>query len=165
MRCRAAQLGAIMLALALAGCYRPPTENELVHVFESHRPDFDRLRSMAVADRKFYRISGGEIPPHGMSQARYKEYLMIFRELEVDGGMNWGYPSSPDGLFVIASSCVPIGGKNQSVGYAYLEIRPTALETRLSISGCPIQMHRTNGQHLVFRPLQDRWYLFYYLAW
>ncbi len=154
-----------MLALALAGCYRPPTENELVQVFESHRLDLDRLRDMAKADRKFQRISGGEIPPNGMSEARYKEYLTIFRGLGVEDGMDWGYPSFPDGLFVIASSCVPIGGKDQSVGYAYLAVRPTAIETPLPISGCPTQMHRNNGQRLVFRPLQDRWYLFYYLAW
>ena len=120
---------------------------------------------MALADRKFDRISGGEMPPRGMSEARYEGYLAIFRELRVDDGMNWGYPSFPEGLFVIASSCVPIGGKNQSVGYAYLPVRPTAIETRLPISGCPIQTDRNSGQRLVFRPLQDRWYLFYYLAW
>ncbi len=154
-----------MLPFVLAGCYRPPSENQLASNFMSHRAAFDQLATMALADKKFYRVSGGEIAPRGMSEQRYNGYLAIFRELGVEDGMNWGAASFPDGLFVIASSCVPIGGKSQSVGYAYLAAPPDAVEKRLPIFGCPIQTRRGSGQQILFRPLEGRWYLFYGLEW
>jgi hypothetical protein len=164
---RAAQIGSIIPAILFAGCYyQPQTETQLIQTFGSHRQAFDKLLAMAVADRKFRRVSGGEVPPVGMSESRFGEYLAIFRELGVQSGTDWGLPFYPEGLFVIASSCVPMFGKGQAVGYAYLPARPKAnIETRLPISGCPIQIHRGSGHRLVFRPMQDGWYLFYELEW
>lgn len=55
-----------MLALLLAGCYQPPTETRLIRSFESNREAFDKLLTMAEADRKFHRIPAEGIPPIGM---------------------------------------------------------------------------------------------------
>jgi hypothetical protein len=162
---KTAQHGSVMLALLLAGCYQPPTEIQLIRSFESHRAAFDKLLTMAEADKKFYRISGGRIPPFGMSEERYTEYLAVFSEIGVEGGTDWGLPVHPDGLFVIASSCVPLGGRSQAVGYAYLPVRPDSTGERLPISGCPIRIHSGSGHRIVFRALQDHWYLFYDLDW
>ena len=162
---RAAQPGSIMLALVLGACYQPPTETQLIRSFTSHRTAYDKLATMAVADRKFSRVAAGEIAPSGMPESRFNEYQAIFHELGIETSMNWGIPSYPAGLFIVISSCIPLGGKGQAVGYAYLPTAPDAIEKQLSISGCPIQIHSARGHRIVFRPLQDRWYLFYFLEW
>ena len=101
-----------------------------------------------------------------MSEARCREYQVLFREPGVDNGLNWGLPFFPDGLFVIAGSCIPIGGKDQYVGYAYLPTPPAAnVELHLPISGCPILIHSEHGHRIALRPLKRRWYLFYELEW
>jgi hypothetical protein len=165
MRYGPVQLGSAALLMVLGGCYQPPNENQLLQTFESHRPAWDRLVKMALADRTFDRISAGEIPPSGMSRSRFNEYLAIFRELGVENGMNWGIPSYPGGLFVIVSSSVPIGGKGRLTGYAYLPAPPTSVEKRLPISELPFEVHGNSGHRTVFRPLSDHWYLFYDSEW
>ncbi len=156
----------VPLLLTLAGCYRQPAEDDLARTFGSRHSEFDRLLGMAVEDKNFRRISGGEFAPPGMAQSRQDQYAAIFRDLGIEDGMHWGYPFSPDGLYVIASSCVPIGGKNRSEGYAYLTVRPDVVEKSLPDSSVPIfEIHHGSGHRLVFRHLEGRWYLFYYSEW
>jgi hypothetical protein len=78
--------------------------------------------------------------------------------------MDWGIPASPNGLFVIASSTVPIGGKYQIVGYAYLSTPPATVESRLP-RPFALEIHRSAGHRLDFRRLGDNWYLFYASEW
>ena len=155
----------ILGSLALIGCYRPPTENQLLENFESHRSEFDKLLAMGIADKIFHRISAGEIPPRGMPDTRFREYLIIFKRLGIENGVNWGIPGSPDGFFVISSSSVPIGGKSRLIGYVYCSVPPDPVVPHLLISHFPFEIHKGNGRHIVFRQLQDHWYLFYFAGW
>jgi hypothetical protein len=41
----------IVTIFSMPGCYRPPKEAELVKNFDANRPEFDRLLTMATADR------------------------------------------------------------------------------------------------------------------
>ena len=79
--------------------------------------------------------------------------------------MDWGIASSPNGLFVIANSTVPIGGKYQMVGYAYLSTPPVSVEDHLPRPGFAVEIHDTSGRRLEFRKLNDSWYLFYASEW
>ncbi len=79
--------------------------------------------------------------------------------------MDWGIPSSPNGLFVIANSTVPIGGKYQMVGYAYLSTPPVSVEDHLPRPGFAVEIHDTSGRRLEFRKFSDSWYLFYASEW
>ena len=53
-----------MLPLVLAGCYQPPTETQLIRSFTSHRAAFDKLLTMAQADRKYPSHTCGGDSPH-----------------------------------------------------------------------------------------------------
>lgn len=154
-----------VLVLALAGCYRPPPEDHLVRVFESHRADFDRLVTMAAADKAFHRIPAQGLPPRGLPQPRFEQYEAIFHTLDVESGVNWGIPSHTDGLFVIVSSMIPFPGKSRMIGYAYLSAAPGTLGKQLPIAYSPFEFHRTSGQSITFRELDDHWYLFYDVEW
>ena len=154
-----------MLPSVLAGCYQPPTETQLIRSFTSHRAAFDKLLTMAQADRNFHRIPAEGIPPIGMPQSRFNEFLAVFREIGVKGGTDWGIVSHPEGLFVIASSEVPIGGKARFMGYAYLSAPQSDVVKRLPITESPFEIHSNSGHQTVFKPLDDHWYLFYASEW
>ena len=159
------RLSLVVLFLLLGGCYRPPSQDQLVQGFVSRQPAYERLLAMAASDRRFNRISAGEALPGGMPESRFKEYLAIFRELGVENGITWEMPFYPGGFFVIVSSSVPIGGKGRLIGYAYLPMPPHVVERRLPISELPIEIHRGTGQRIFFRPLSGHWYLFYESDW
>jgi hypothetical protein len=165
MSSKTAQHGSIMLALVLVGCYQPPTETQLIRSFTSRRAAFDKLLTMAEADRSFPRISAGEIPPRGMPVSRFNEYKAIFLESGVENGTDWGIPSYPEGLFVIASSEIPIGGKARYMGCAYLPTPPRDVVKRLPITESPFEIHSNSGHRTVFKPLDNHWYLFYASEW
>jgi hypothetical protein len=165
MNCRTSLTGSLALAFALAGCYRSPPEGQLIQSFTSHRSAIDKLLIMATADRTVYRIPAEGLAPRGMPESRFKEYLAVFRELGVRGGVDWGIPSHPDGLFVIASSSVPIGGGYRIVGYAYLSTPPPSLQDRLPDPWFPFEFHHSGGHRLDFRQLNRQWYLFYASEW
>jgi hypothetical protein len=150
---------------ALVGCYRPPSENQLIRRFESHRAEFDRLLAMATADKAFRRIPAEGLPPKGLPHARFKDYLAAFRQLGIENGLVWEPTSSSNTLFVVAGSEIPIGGKNRSEGYAYSPVVPTPLVKDLAIRELPVEIHRGNGERTVYRQLQDHWYLFYQVSW
>ena len=120
---------------------------------------------MATEDKAVHRIPAEGLPPHGMSVSRFNEYMALFRELDVRGGMDWGIPPSPNGLFVIANSTVPIGGKYQMVGYAYLTTPPVSVENHLPSPEFAVEIHAGRGRRLHFSKLGDNWYLFYASEW
>ena len=158
------RLAWLLVSLAFAGCYRPPSEQVLVQRFESNRSGFDRLLTLTTADSNYRRISGGEIPPRGMGASRYQEYLALFRELGIEGGVTRDL-APPGGVFVIASSDVPIGGKGRSVGYVYSAVPLSPLVKNLDQPSLPIEIHRGSGRYTVYRELQDHWYLYYDSSW
>ena len=155
----------ILGLLGLTGCYHPPKETQLIQRFWANRSEFDDLLAMATADRGFRRVSGGEIPPRGMSVERYDQYLAKFRKLGIEDGLTWDLAPGPGGLFVIAGSEVPIGGRNRSEGYVYSPIVPMPLVNSLNISDFPVDFHKGSGEETIYKPLQDHWYLFYHAGW
>ncbi len=79
--------------------------------------------------------------------------------------MDWGIPPFTGGYYLIADSTSPIGGKSESVGYAYLSAPPNDIESRLPTSVFPIEIHGGHGYRRVFRPITKNWYLFYDAEW
>jgi hypothetical protein len=100
-----------------------------------------------------------------MPRSRFNEFLAVFREIGVEGGTDWGIPFHPEGLFVIASSEIPIGGKSRFLGYANLTAPPSDVVKRLPITESPFEIHSNSGHRTVFMPLDGRWYLFYASEW
>jgi len=151
---------------ALVGCYHPPSENQLIQTFESHRAEFHRLLEMASCDSKFRRIDSGEIPPRGMSVGRYDDYRGLFRKLGIENGLTWNISHLPGTLFFIASSGVPIGGTSRAIGYVYSDHLPlTPSLKNLGFPKLPMDIHSGHGQRTVYRHIQDHWYLFYDEGW
>ena len=109
----------ILCALFQVGCYWLPTEEHLVGNFQMRRPLFDRLIKMAAEDKQFRRISGGEIPPQGMLDSRYQQYLAIFRTLEIQNGLTRDLSPAARGVYILAGSEVPIGGRSRDICYFY----------------------------------------------
>lgn len=143
------------------GCYRLPTEQHLVSNFQLHRPLFDTLITMAEEDGQFRRISGGEIPPRGMSVSRYQQYRAIFRALEIQNGLTRDLSPAANGVYILAGSEVPIGGRGRDVGYFYSHTAPKVVVKTLNAAELPFSVHTQGSRHTVYRHLEDGWYLFY----
>jgi hypothetical protein len=155
----------VLATFSMVGCYRPPREAQLVQNFETRRAEFDRLLTMATADRVFPRISAGEVPPRGMSDSRFKEYREVFRDLGIQNGVNWGIPGYPDGFFVLFSTSVPMGATGKLLGYYYSSSAPAPIVSRLPISDSPFEIRRDHGYEAFFRALEGQWYAFYEVIW
>jgi hypothetical protein len=143
----------------LASCYRLPEEDRLAEAFASHRAAFDRLLAMSTEDRGYRRISGGELAPRGMAQERYRTYLAVFQELRIENGLTPDLNPNSPGVYILAGSMVPIGGKGRAVGYFYSMRTPATLVSSLGISALPFETG--SGQKTVYRRLEGGWYLFY----
>lgn len=151
--------------LFTTGCYRPPHDAELIQNFQSHRAEFNRLLVMAGDDAAIYRISNGEVPPRGMSDLRFQEYKKVFRDLDIQSGVNHGMSSFRESLFILSGTDVPIGAKGEAVGYVYSAVALHPLVSRLPIPAFRFQAHNDHEEEFSFRPLEKNWYLFYEVAW
>jgi hypothetical protein len=156
---------AVLGVFFMAGCYRPPHDAELIQNFEAHRAEFNRLLVMSGDDAAFNRIAKGEIPPRGMDPSRFWEYEEVFRDLDIQNGINRGMPGFPEGFFILSGTDVPIGGKGEAVGYVYSAVAPKPIVSRLPIPAFPLQTHNDHGEEFFFRALEKNWYLFYEVAW
>lgn len=155
----------VLAVLFMTGCYRPPHDAQLIQNFEAHRAEFNRLLEMAGDDAAVYRISNGEVPPRGMSDSRFQEYKKVFRDLDIESGVNHGMSSFRESLFILSGTSVPIGMTSEAVGYVYSAVPLRPIVGRLPISYFPTPGHAGHGEEFSFRPLEKNWYLFYYVAW
>lgn len=151
----------LLLSIVLASCYRLPAENRLVENFASHRKVFDNLLKMSSEDWRYRRVSGGQTPPTGMTQERYRSYRALFRELGIEDGLIYDLNPTCPGIYILAGVMVPIGGKSRSVGYFHSLTAPAALVNSLGISSFPFETRSGRGHETVYRKLEDGWYLFY----
>ncbi len=150
--------------VGLCGCHRFRRGEDLAQVFAADRKGFNELLKMAETDSTFSRISAGRVPPSGMSESRFDAYLALFRRLRIDNGIT-RYHAYPKAVFIIADSEVPVGGKSRAEGYVYSQSHLTPLVPSLPSPGLPLELHRRSGERIVFRVLDEGWYLFYSAKW
>lgn len=154
-----------LAVLSMTGCYRPPHDAELIQNFEAHRAEFNRLLVMTADDAAFSRIANGEIPPRGMSDSRFQEYKKVFRDLDIQNGVNWGMSGFRESFFILSGTSVPIGTKGEEVGYVYSAVPVRPIVSRLPIPAFRFQTHNDHGEEWAFRALETNWYLFYHVDW
>src|SRR4029077_10414909 len=91
-----ASIIALLLIVASSSCsYRHPTDDTLLARFHSHKPQFNQLLQMFVADKQLGRVAydftrtekPGDI---GVSEERLREYRALFGELGLSAGIE-GY--------------------------------------------------------------------------
>lgn len=176
-----------LCALAIAICIAPdrrrdlPTDSSLITNFKKHEAQFEHLAAMAKQDLRVRLVrdymvelsEGGTVPSYIylyrdktwpaeahliFSQERWREYLSIFETLGLTGGMDREL-ELPDAIFFTASVEVSELKDLESAvvrkGYAYV---PGNIENDLRDSLDNINLNRPA---VVYRKLQDQWYLFY----
>ena len=136
-----------------------------MRTFKSHRAGLDKLVSMATHDPWLRRIDGGEITPDDMAVERYREYRALFRELGIKNSLTWRLVPGTGGLFIIAESWIPLGGRGASVGYVYSEGQLTPVVSHLEVPNLLAEIHRGTGSRSVYQRLEDHWYLYYESTW
>jgi len=158
-----------------------PTDSSLIANFKKHEAQFEQLPAMAKQDSRVRLVQdfmvglhqGGPTAPYIyvhrdkswpaeaqliFSQERWSEYLSIFEMLGLEGGMD-RKSEFPHAVFFTASLNVSELEDYQWAivrkGYAYV---PGGIESDLRDSLDNIHLNRPA---VVYRKLQDRWYLFY----
>ena len=89
----AAVLALVLLIARLSS--RPPGEAKIIANFNDHRPTYEQLRDMLVADENLRvvaewgvetRNSGPVKPPQGnLSITRYNQYLLLLKDIDAKG--------------------------------------------------------------------------------
>lgn len=172
---------AIVSCTALDSCRDLPTDSSLITNFKKHEAQFEHLAAMTKQDFRVRLVrdymvelsEGGTTPSYRylyrdktwpaeahliFSQERWREYLSIFETLGLRGGMDREFELT-DAVFFTASVKVSELEDHQRAvvekGYAYVSGN---IENDLRDSLDNIDLNRPA---VVYRKLQDQWYLFY----
>jgi len=150
---------ALFLLLAfLSGCSGTGVpDSRLRRAFFRNRDDFNKLLLMSEDDRQVIRIdfdstimktSTGLQRNMGLSEARWREYRMLFRKLGITGGIE--RPQAFPNAVLFYARCAGSAIDADCKGFAYLEkpIFPVANS---------LDKPRLGD---IFEPLSPNWYLF-----
>lgn len=147
-----------MLGGCLSGLTKKhPSDAELLANFQKHKPEFDHLLQMFVADKGLGRVAPDFTRPSdprtvGVSLERLSEYRKIFRALGLANGIE-GYDEKAQVWFMASSQGLSVTGSGK--GYAYTSERPVLVVDSLD------NYWSKDGQSFVaFRHIEGNWYLY-----
>jgi hypothetical protein len=120
-----AVIGGGFVALRISGS--PPTEKSLTATFNVHRTDYELLKTMLSEDAEVIHVAKSgvqttksvvaQLPPQGMSEARFQEYLAIFNR---SGAMSI-YKNQNSGIIGVSVWAAGWGGNTQHVDFVWVD--------------------------------------------
>jgi|HubBroStandDraft_3_1064219.scaffolds.fasta_scaffold347966_2 hypothetical protein len=141
----------------------PPKEAQVIQNFYTHRAAFERLRDMLLNDRKLVRLADwgaqtttsmgtSEHPTGDFPVDRYKQYLVLLKEVGGIGAHRDGSDSQPDAcVWIYASGWA---GDTRHLDVCWETQAPTNQIASLD------DFYRTSKQRKpVFRHIDGDWYL------
>jgi hypothetical protein len=168
-------IGVLSVALGvttlLSPIYRSISDKALIANFIEHEQSFERLRLFAAADSDYALISPRAVTKStprifeatlassehgGLSDARYTEYLALFKALRLDDGI------LRDGRRIWFNSVRPTffgGGSAKVYVFSLDELSPLTADLDAFVPPRIDPLHGRPG-FLVFRRLNPHWYLF-----
>lgn len=153
----------VILSVLLASCIFDnfSSDQQLIDNYRRHRTDFNKLALMYRADQGLYRITRDYTDPEdagsiGITKGRLRAYRRLFVRLGLRGGMS-RYVTDKHVIFFKAElqSFFMAGS---SKGYAYSD-GPVYLPGRLVDNIDDNTSFEGNG--VIFRRVEGKWYLFY----
>src|SRR5208282_1034492 len=90
------RMAVLLLVTLFCGCTKLPLDAKLKEMFYGNRDDFHRLVQMSEQDSRVVRIDfdftimntdSGPQRNVGLSEERWQEYRVLFRKLELKGGI------------------------------------------------------------------------------
>jgi len=157
-------LGAVFLGFfLLLPSNRPPRERKLIENFYVHRPAFELLRDMLLADehvRAVYARSGVETTKSGLPRvptevnfpvSRYNEYRVLLEQI---GGSEVFRATENNSKICIAVWGGGFGGDTRHIDTCWLDRTPVTQVASLE------DFYKTPKPHQpVFRHIDGNWYL------
>jgi hypothetical protein len=152
----------------------PSEERQLREMFAKQRSEFENLAQMAEVDKKVTRIApdftwlagDGKWPREnlGFSPQRWEQYKTVFRTLEIQEGV-LRTDDEPGQLVIIAKARGLCTGGN-SEGYIYSDTPPPLTNQSLD-EALYKEAGAKSTQHyaVVYKHLDNKWYLFYRADW
>jgi hypothetical protein len=141
------------LLTIFSGCSRP-TEGDLLARFEAHKSAFGELAALAVSDPKLNRLTEDRVEPANVpiDADKVTRYRSLFRKLGIRDGMlrRFGYEGTA--FFLVRTKGLPSGGS--MFGYAFCTTEPTSLVEQ-------IYPEKQQGRGIIFRKIEDGWFLFF----
>lgn len=148
-------------------CCAHPTDAVLLKNFQTHRAEFEELRTMFAKDQRLGRVaptftrsasffSGAPLPEGpDLSEARLKQYRELFRRTGLSAGIE-GYDNKEYILFHASSRGLSVSGSSK--GYSYMLSPP-----KLLVADLDSYRSQASGSFNAYRHVEENWYL--YLAY
>ena len=149
----------LFILLAITACSsRHPSDETLIAEFQGHKPQYNKLLEMFLADKDLGRVAYDFTRPDepekfGITQLRLQEYRTLFKELKLSAGIE-GYAPKDSVMFLRSTRGLSVSGSSK--GLAYL-LKPPALVVN-SLDDYRSQDRRS---FTAFRHIEGNWYLYY----
>lgn len=143
---------------------KPPSDDQLIEDFHTHRMAYEQLREMLASDKKVIRVAKwgvqtvdsplSKIPPDGgVSISRYEQYLVLMKDtgaIVLYRDTNEGQRSDVE-IMVWASGWA---GDTRHIAICYVENEPPNEVSSLE------EFYKTpKPRNPVFRHIEGKWYL------
>jgi hypothetical protein len=157
--------GLVGLLLLLTGCSDPfegqphLSDSQLIAAFQTHKPDFERLRTMILEDKGLTRVDDDWTVPTdpqtiGITVQRIAEYRKLFQKLGIARGFSAYEDRHEIEFWASAQGWVAHGSHK---GYVYASAIPAPiLESLDSLAA------QKGNVGYGYKHIEDNWYLSYY---
>jgi hypothetical protein len=156
-----AMAGVVLIVLPTS---KPPREEKVIENFNTHRPAYERLRTMLLADDQLLRVAewgvetdspvGIHHPPEGgFSVDRYHEYLSLFKEVGAMGASRGRRGEHPEDACVLVWAA-GWAGDTRHVDTCWLEHEPPN-----QLASLDAFYQTPKPRHPEFRHIDGNWYL------
>jgi hypothetical protein len=147
-------IGSILYSFDFTDEYPHRSDAEMIQVFREHRAEFEKVRSMALADRLVARIDEDWTTPANLDPETVARYRELFAVIKTPRGINI-YRESGD--IELLASTIGWVASGSTKGYIYNEIKPRG--TIVGSLDDPTGLNIVEVRYL--KPIDGNWYLYF----